>query len=129
MDKSTKFWNKSAAQFEKSDNPKSSARQETYTQIRKHISKNHEVLDFGCATGSLCIEFANEVKSIHGIDISDQMILIAQQKINDLGLNNVQLHVGSLSDKEMKDQKYDIILAFYVIHLVQDPKATLKTTT
>ena len=126
MEKSARFWNKNATHFEKNDNPNSAVRRATYDKIRKHLSPNSEVLDIGCATGSLCIALSDNVKSIHGIDIAEKMISIGQQKIKERHLHNVRLTKGSIMDAQFDDQQYDVILAFYILHLVAKLETSLR---
>ncbi|HMB45984.1 MAG TPA: class I SAM-dependent methyltransferase [Candidatus Methanoperedens sp.] len=42
-------------------------------KAKKHLKVGDIVLDCGCATGTVAIEIADNVKKVHGIDISSKM--------------------------------------------------------
>jgi glycine/sarcosine N-methyltransferase len=45
----------------------------------------HSILDVGCGTGSLAIEIGREGILAHGVDLSDEMIKIAEEKSESAG--------------------------------------------
>ena len=120
MGSGKKFWNRQAKRFEKRDNPSSDIRKSTYADIRKHLHPEDEILEYGCATGSLTIELSEDVKHIKAVDISDKMIKIAAEKIKEKGITNVEFEVASISVPSPIERKYDVILAFYILHLLPD---------
>ena len=124
--KSEKFWNKRAQKFDQEDKPDSPVRKERYARIRSYLNKNKTLLDYGCATGSLSLEFGNDVKEILGIDISAKMIELARIKAKDNNYQNLKFVQGEIHDDQFKSTRFDVIIAFYVIHLVQNPQKTLN---
>lgn len=70
------------------------------------LSKNlsRKILDLGCGTGRF-LDFAN-----HAVDISPNMIKIAQQKFP-----NVDFRQGSVSNIPFEDNYFDCIFSFHVI--------------
>lgn len=125
MSRSKKFWDKRAKTFDQNDNPNSEVRKATYEAIRKFLSSQDQLLDFGCATGSLSFELYQNVQIIHGLDISEEMIKIAKEKSSRQNSQNIIFKSGILEDFPFDSASYDGILAFYVLHLVPDPKQTL----
>ncbi|MBD3638466.1 MAG: class I SAM-dependent methyltransferase [Crocinitomicaceae bacterium] len=126
MDRSERFWNKRAKDFDKRDNPNSAIRKEKYEKIRNHLKPTAIVLDFGCATGSLSRELAQDVQHVDGLDISSKMIEIAKQKANTSCIENVSYFHDNLVENKLLERKYDVVLAFYVLHLVEHPTQTLN---
>lgn len=55
------------------------------------LSTTDVVVDFGTGTGSFPVAIAPYCKRVIGVDISRPMLDVAQQKIDDSGLNNVSL--------------------------------------
>ncbi|MBK7626073.1 MAG: methyltransferase domain-containing protein [Bacteroidales bacterium] len=75
--KAEKFWDKQAVAFKNSESQSDAINKDIIARIRKHLSINDNVLDFGCATGTKTIELAGGVKHIHGLDLSSEMIRYA----------------------------------------------------
>lgn len=126
MERSRKFWNKRAHSFDKSDDPTKEVRQATYARIRSVLDPSFKILEFGCATGSLSLQFARDVQEIYGVDISDEMISIAKSKVKASNLSHVYFAQGTEHDIPWQDKLFEIILAFYVLHLVENPEACIK---
>ncbi len=63
------------------------------------------ILDLACGTGTLAVELANRGHYVYGIDISPQMIEIAQSK--SMGLSNVSFEVQDMTLFAVED-KFDL---------------------
>ena len=80
MNKSEKFWDKSAAKFDQAEKKDEKTNIMIIDRTRKYLQTSDTVLDFGCRTGLISNEIANKVKLIQTIDISSKMIEIAKNK-------------------------------------------------
>jgi ubiquinone/menaquinone biosynthesis C-methylase UbiE len=89
------------------------------------LSASETVLDIACGTG----EFERMVLSEHpmqqiiGIDISEQMLAIARQKLHPHA--NVSFQVGSASALSFLDESFDVITSASAFHYFDSPVATL----
>jgi 2-polyprenyl-3-methyl-5-hydroxy-6-metoxy-1,4-benzoquinol methylase len=119
MYESEKFWDRTAKSFEKIPT-------KLIKKIRKHIKSRDTVLDFGCATGTIVNEIADEVKEIHGIDISSKMIKVAKDKANKRMIGNAYFEQSTIFEKRYKKESFDIILAFNILHLFKDTKKVIQ---
>lgn len=61
------------------------------------------ILDVGCATGSLALELAQKDVHVLGVDLSEEMVKISQQKAKDLGSEAVFLVADMRSLENIKD--------------------------
>ena len=126
MNKSEKFWDKSASKFDQEGKKD----EQTYIKIidrtKKYLKTSDAVLDFGCGTGLISNEIAGSVKLIHAIDISSKMIEIAKNKADDRKIQNIDYTHSTIFDEKYKCGSFDIILAFYILHLVQDIQNTIQ---
>jgi SAM-dependent methyltransferase len=125
MDADTRFWDHIAEEYAKKPFPKPEATQRKLAITRSLLRPEHRLLDLGCATGTLTLELAPHVAYAHGLDVSSQMIGIAQKKA--AGTPNVQFRVepaGTL--QAIPDGSYDCVSAFNLLHLVPDPAALLR---
>jgi 2-polyprenyl-3-methyl-5-hydroxy-6-metoxy-1,4-benzoquinol methylase len=89
--------------------------------LPKDIS-NFDVLDYGCGTGLVSFCFSNDVKSIDGLDNSNSMIEVYNQKAKDIGLNNIQGYVHNINTQELQENKYDLIVTNMTMHHIKDPE-------
>ena len=76
------------------------------------------ILDLACGTGTLAVELADCGHSVHGIDISPQMIEIAKSK--SMGLSNVSFEVQDMTQFCVKEKFELATCAFDSINYLLD---------
>ena len=123
---SEKFWDRSARSYDKEEMKDAELRSVILARTRKHLSATDHVLDFGCATGLLSNAIAADVQSIVGIDFSSRMIEIARSKAADQNIPNAAYAHTVIFDASFSTAGYDVILAVYLLHLLNDLPAYLK---
>ncbi|MDR3215784.1 MAG: class I SAM-dependent methyltransferase [Bacilli bacterium] len=66
------------------------------------------IIDLGCGSGMLCALLKNDNNSVTGIDLSEEMLMIAQQRNREarLGINYLYQNLESLS---LPKNEYDLI--------------------
>lgn len=90
---------------------------------------NENVLDFGCGDGKITSELSHMVPegSATGIDISSEMIQLAQKRFSPAACPNLTFRqTDAMTFADSSDSSYDLICAFTVFHLIADPLETLK---
>lgn len=73
------------------------------------------VLDLGCGSGENIIPLVHRGAHVIGIDISPDLISMAQQRLDNAGLNAI-VRVGSAYKTELADESVDIVLSVSLIH-------------
>jgi cyclopropane fatty-acyl-phospholipid synthase-like methyltransferase len=74
------------------------------------ISADRDVLDIGCGIGRLEVALSPRVRSIHGVDVSSEMINAAQRRTS--GFRNVDLLKGTGRDlRAYADGTFDTIVS------------------
>ena len=127
MPHSKNFWNKIAKSYDKQVIKKyNQAYKDTIELSKKYLNPGYSVLDFACGTGITTIEMSNFVKKIHAIDISDKMIAVARKKADDQNIHNIDFRVSDLFDQQLDNVKFDVILAFNILYLVEDIDKTIE---
>jgi arsenite methyltransferase len=94
---------------------------------RDHLQPRSKVLEIGCGTGSLALELSPHAGHIHAIDVSAEMIKIAEQKKASQGVANVTFHTGTLEAMAPVIPMVEAVWAYSILHLVDDRSRTLKT--
>ena len=104
--------------------------EQTYRHIIQRTKATLElssvVLDLGCGTGLIANEVAEDVKEIHAIDISSNMIAIAEKKAKARNIANINYAHTTIFDERYKKGSFDVILAFHVLHLLEDEQIVLQ---
>ena len=122
MSASPAFWNNIAEEYSRKpvDLPEAFERKIAITKSR--MSPRDVVLDIGCGTGSLALRLAPSAAQVHGLDISKEMIRIANTKARDQGVDNVTFHVGAFDESftEFAPGSLDCVCAYSLLHLVED---------
>ncbi|BAY73175.1 class I SAM-dependent methyltransferase (plasmid) [Anabaena sp. FACHB-709] len=89
------------------------------------IAPEATVLDVGCGTGGLelLLLTENPQQVIIGVDISEKMLLVAQQKCH--AYSQVSFHNVSVSNLPFENNSFDVIVSASVFHYFDDPHAAL----
>ena len=88
--------------------------------------QNLSVLDVGCGGGILAEPLARMGGMVTGIDVTEDLIKVAQLHAKDSGLT-ITYHHKSAETLADAGQKYDVVLCSEVIEHVPDPQALVTT--
>jgi 2-polyprenyl-3-methyl-5-hydroxy-6-metoxy-1,4-benzoquinol methylase len=100
-----------------------------YRRDRRVIeTRGKVILDAGCGTGykSLALAQANPGAKIIGVDLSEDSVDLARQRMAFWGLENCAFHAMAIEDLSCLGLEYDYINCDDVLYLVPDPIAGLK---
>ena len=89
------------------------------------IKRGHRLLEVGIGTG-LNLPLYPTHASITGIDLSEEMLEKAQEKVLELGLGNVTLKAMDATVMDFGDDEFDGAVATYTISAVPDPVSVLR---
>lgn len=86
--------------------------------------RNKKVLDYGCGTGWVSVILANSGAKVFSIDVSDVglHILANRVKVNECE-QNITIQKMSCEQLSYKDQSFDIILGWAILHHLNLPTA------
>ncbi len=122
MAKPEKFWDRTAGTYDGIEPSTDPTHIKSVEAAKKYLDVSDVVLDYGCATGTIALEIADRVKAVHGIDISSKMIGLAKRKAGEREVKNVDFAQATIFDERLKKESFDVILAFNVLHLLEDPQ-------
>ncbi|MCF2149194.1 class I SAM-dependent methyltransferase [Desmonostoc muscorum LEGE 12446] len=101
-----------------------------YLKNQKVIeTKGKIILDAGCGTGykSLILAEANPGAKIVGVDISEQSIKLARNRLEHHGFDNAEFHVLPIEELAKLDYQFDYINCDELLYLFPDLTVALQT--
>ena len=126
MNKSEKFWDRAADSYDREEDKDEQTHNKILENTRQHLKISDIVLDYGCGTGRISNEIADNVKLIHAIDISSKMIEIAEKKAGERKIENIDYAHSTIFDERYERGSFDVILAFYILHLLEEPHKVMQ---
>ena len=121
------FWDKVSANYDKQSGGKyADAYQQTITLSKDHLKSSDIALDFACGTGITTIPLSRYVKEMDAIDISPAMLALAAKKATENGTENIRFLTGQIFDTSLKQNHYDVVMAFNVLYFFEDIPAVLN---
>ena len=126
MQDSAKFWNGVAEKYSRSAIADIESYNYTLERTRSHLRANDKVLEIGCGTGSTALLLADGVEHITATDISSAMVNIATRKADEKQVTNISFVTDDSLGTSLAFEQFDAVLAFNILHLLQDPAATVQ---
>lgn len=80
------------------------------------------VLDVACGPGTLGLKAAQTSGKVHGIDFSEAMLAVFNNKIAAAGLRNVELHCGDAQALPYADETFDAAFSLFGLMFFPDRK-------
>ncbi|GAB5388736.1 MAG: hypothetical protein Alpg2KO_17040 [Alphaproteobacteria bacterium] len=121
-----RFWDDISEKYAKSPIANQAAYETKLSKTQELFTPDSHVLEIGCGTGSTAVIHAPHVKHILATDLSEKMIEIARQRARDAGVENIEFAVTSAEDLQAEDASFDVILCLSLLHLLEDPLASLQ---
>lgn len=125
MPHSPKFWDKVARKYSKQPIADEAAYQTKLEITREYFRPDSKVLELGCGTGSTAILHAPHVAHIHAVDISANMLEIADEKARAEGIKNITFEQADVASFNAPDETYDAVLTLSLLHLLQDKEEAM----
>jgi 2-polyprenyl-3-methyl-5-hydroxy-6-metoxy-1,4-benzoquinol methylase len=126
MNRTEKFWDKRASEYEKNEKKYEQTYSKTVENAKKYLNSSDIVLDFACGTGIITNEIAKNVGEIHGIDISSEMITVAKRKASERKIENITYKQSTIFDESYEKESFNMILAFNILHLVKETEKVIQ---
>jgi SAM-dependent methyltransferase len=96
-----------------------------YNYVRRHLPPHCErTLEIGCGTGEFTRLMAEGAQRVFAIDLSPEMIRLAQQQSGDYP--NIEYVVEDFMSLSLPDESYDCIVSLATLHHLSLEQALLK---
>ena len=96
--------------------------------LRKHSPAAQTVLELGCGTGTHALLLAQQGYSLHGVDLSEEMLEVACQRKSSLPYDlakQVTFSVGNARDFKL-DSQFDVVLSLFHVVSYQASNVELQ---
>lgn len=122
-----RFWNRIARKYARDPIADLAGYERTLQRVQALLSKEHEVLEIGCGTGTTALRLAPATRRLVATDISEQMIAIAGEKLASQPTPQLQFRLADADAPVTEQSAYDVVLAFNLLHLVTDLAQALSS--
>ncbi|MEA3290329.1 MAG: class I SAM-dependent methyltransferase [Campylobacterota bacterium] len=98
-------------------------------KILDHIDtdiKNFNILDYGSGSGLVSFGFANKACKITGLDNSEEMIKVYNDKAFAIGLDNIISRKHDINNEDLEENIYDIVVTNMTMHHINDIEMFVK---
>ena len=79
------------------------------------------VLEVGVGTGLSLDAYPSQAQVV-GIDLAEDMLAKAQEKIDQHGWRNIHVRPGDAQNLDFPDDSFDYVMAYHVVSVVPDPQ-------
>lgn len=122
-----KFWDGYAVRYDRFIKKLPKAYERIVEIAAGHINKDTDVLEIASGTGVLSYPLAPYCRSLTACDLSEQMIRIANGKLNESGISNLTFEVHDAYNLPYDDERFDFVLASNTLHVMMEPRRALTS--
>lgn len=122
-----RFWNKVARKYARDPISDMAGYEKTLMRVQALLSPEHEVLEIGCGTGTTALRLAPGTRRMLATDVSVEMLAIAREKQAAQPVPQLEFRVADADAPLSLSPSFDAVLAFNVLHLVDDLPGALHS--
>lgn len=120
------FWNRIAHQYAADPIADIAGYEATLRRVQDFLLDDQHVLEVGCGTGTTALRLAPSTRHWLATDVSTAMIAIAREKLALQPLSSLRFEVADADAPVSQPAAYDAVLAFNLLHLVDDLDRALQ---
>jgi ubiquinone/menaquinone biosynthesis C-methylase UbiE/Fe2+ or Zn2+ uptake regulation protein len=84
------------------------------------------LVDLGSGTGRMLTLLGPHSEAALGLDLSQQMLNLARNRVTEAGLRGCELRHGDIFATRLPDESADLVVVHQVLHYLADPAAAVK---
>lgn len=120
FDEAAKTWDKRQVSIESSD----ACVQDLLSNVQ--LKDNASILDYGCGTGFIAFALKNETNNVTGMDYSNGMIEVFNNKVAEFELDNIKAIKHNMNEEELPKEEFDLIISSKTMHHIKDTNMFFK---
>ncbi|MBI9075854.1 MAG: class I SAM-dependent methyltransferase [Desulfatibacillum sp.] len=121
------FWDKFAVKYDSFMKNLQPAYDMIVQKIARYVEPSSDILEVAVGTGIIASRLAPLANRVCACDISPEMVKVAREKMEKLGLGNVELSVQDAYDLDYPPESFDAVIASNVLHVMIHPEKTLAS--
>ncbi len=121
----TRFWDRIARKYAADPLADVAGYETTLKRVQDLLSVDYDVLELGCGTGTIALRLAPFTRRLRATDLSTEMITIAREKLAAAPRPQLSFEVADADAPTVAPGSQDLVLAFSLLHLVDDLDYTL----
>jgi len=121
-----RFWDRIARKYAADPIADMAGYEATLVRVQGLLSAEQDVLEIGCGTGTTALRLAPFTRRLLATDVSTSMIAIACEKLAIQPVPQLSFAVADADAPTFGLGGYDTVLAFNLLHLVDDLDQALK---
>ena len=94
-------------------------------RIAEDIGTVDRVLDIATGTGLAAFQLAKHVRLVEAVDMSPEMIAVAEHKASEKNVNNIRFFVQGAYELDFPDNAFDAVVILNALHAMQRPELAL----
>jgi ubiquinone/menaquinone biosynthesis C-methylase UbiE len=91
-----------------------------------NLTRDMDILDFGCGTGLVTLQLQPYVRTVTGVDSSHGMLDVLRSKIDEQKLNNVKPEFIDIEKGDVLKGRFHLVVSSMTLHHIQDIGYVLK---
>jgi ubiquinone/menaquinone biosynthesis C-methylase UbiE len=115
-----RFWDRIARKYASEPIADMPGYEKTLQRVQALLSNDQDVLEIGCGTGSTALRLAPFTRHLLGTDVSSGMIAVARERLLAQPAPQLSFKVADADAPVFGAGEYDAVLAFNMLHLVDD---------
>lgn len=120
FDEAAKTWDKRQVSIESSD----ACVQDLLSNVQ--LKDDANILDYGCGTGFIAFALKNETNNVTGMDYSNGMIEVFNNKVSEFELDNIRAIKHNMNEEELPKEEFDLIISSKTMHHIKDTNMFFK---
>jgi phosphatidylethanolamine/phosphatidyl-N-methylethanolamine N-methyltransferase len=117
------FWGRWAPTYDQTSS------NERYDALARRIAEDigtvDSVLDIATGTGLVAFELAKNVRLVQAVDMSPEMIAVAEHKASERHVNNIRFSVQGAYELDFPSHVFDAVVILNALHTMQRPEQAL----
>jgi len=126
MTSNNAFWDKVADRYAAMPIGNQEAYEQTLERVAHHLTPGDHVVEIGCGTATTALRLAPKVTRMLATDASAEMVRIGREKAQAQGEDNIEIVQARIDDPRLATGQHDVVMAFSLLHLVEDLDQTLS---
>ncbi|MEA3498920.1 MAG: class I SAM-dependent methyltransferase [Campylobacterota bacterium] len=95
------------------------------SDLNRDIS-SYTICDYGCGSGLVSFGFADDVKSIVGLDYSKGMVQRFNEKVKELNFNHLKAKQHNINKENLSSNQFDLVVTNMTMHHIEDISNFIK---